>query len=562
MAGDDDRDRVAAVGQPDGAGGAGGVDAPGDLAVGGGLAVGDRSQLAQTRCSNGLPRMSSGRSNRCARRRSTRAAARWPRPAPGRSRFSGPGSAFRCSATSDAVLAPPGAAGRRGSRRRWRSCPMERYAGFRREFDLDSESEMEEATRDRLLDAAERLFAEHGYQATTMRGLTSEAEANIAAVNYHFGCKQSLLEAVVHRALAPVVDGAAAAAGRRSGEDPSVEEVVEAIVGPLFECAEAAPLLGRLFVDPDPEMRCLVRAELAESSCQRMAVLAARAARRPARGAVAAAARHVRRRRRAPHGHVRRVRAAAARDVPRRRPAGTRDAPEHRPARRRWCIVPGSCRNKRLNEHRARLLRASPPDRRRGAPAGAARSSAATSRPRTGSCAATCGSWPRVARRHVGRGLAMEDLLQEGVVGLIRAAEKYDWRRGTRFSTYAVPWIRQSIAQALANTGRLIRLPGAAAPAGREARAGRARAAGARRARRRRRPSWPRPPGCRRRRCERIKRADTPAASLDAPVGDGAGRLVRSGGRLARAGRRRAGRRAAARGAPARSSAWRAATAT
>src|SRR5436305_9917618 len=64
-----------------------------------------------------------------------------------------------------------------------------------------------------------------------------------------------------------------------------------------------------------------------------------------------------------------------------------------------------------------------------------------------------------VARRHVGRGLPMEDLLQEGVVGLIRAAEKFDWRRGTRFSTYAVPWIRQAIAQALANTGRLIRLP-------------------------------------------------------------------------------------------------------
>src|SRR3954467_6167809 len=99
---------------------------------------------------------------------------------------------------------------------------------------------MEEATRDRLLDAAERLFAEHGYQATTMRGLTAEAEANIAAVNYHFGCKQSLLEAGVHRALAP---GAAERRGRLDalGEDPGVEDVVEAIVGPLFECSEAAP---------------------------------------------------------------------------------------------------------------------------------------------------------------------------------------------------------------------------------------------------------------------------------------------------------------------------------
>src|ERR1700744_478654 len=64
-----------------------------------------------------------------------------------------------------------------------------------------------------------------------------------------------------------------------------------------------------------------------------------------------------------------------------------------------------------------------------------------------------------VARRYVGRGLPMEDLLQEGVVGLIRASEKYDWRRGTRFSTYAVPWIRQAITHALANTSRLVRLP-------------------------------------------------------------------------------------------------------
>src|SRR3954452_23588526 len=99
---------------------------------------------------------------------------------------------------------------------------------------------MEEATRDRLLDAAERLFAEHGYQATTMRGLTAEADANIASVNYHFGCKQSLLEAVVRGALAPVV-----AERRRRvqalGDDPEVEDIVDAIVGPLLDGAE--PLL-------------------------------------------------------------------------------------------------------------------------------------------------------------------------------------------------------------------------------------------------------------------------------------------------------------------------------
>src|SRR3954452_18272832 len=131
---------------------------------------------------------------------------------------------------------------------------------------------MEEATRDRLLDAAERLFAEHGYQATTMRGLTAEAEANIAAVHYHFGCKQSLLEPDAPGALARGVEAPRARLAPLP-DAPSVEQAVEAIAGPLFECAESAPLLGRLFVDPDPEMRCLVRAELDESSCRRMTVL-------------------------------------------------------------------------------------------------------------------------------------------------------------------------------------------------------------------------------------------------------------------------------------------------
>ena len=128
------------------------------------------------------------------------------------------------------------------------------------------------STKDRILGAAEELFAQHGFAGTSLRQVTSRADVNIAAVNYHFGCKQSLLEAVVHRALAPVIEERR----RRMealGDSPSVEEVVEAIAGPLLECAEGAPLLGRLFVDPDPEMRCHVRAELSEASCERMAVL-------------------------------------------------------------------------------------------------------------------------------------------------------------------------------------------------------------------------------------------------------------------------------------------------
>jgi AcrR family transcriptional regulator len=107
-------------------------------------------------------------------------------------------------------------------------------------------------TKTRILDAAEKLFADKGFYATSLRDITAEAEVNLAAVNYHFQTKDSLIDAVIGRRVAPVnrrrLEMLAAA-----GPHPSVEQIVEAFVAPLLErdISPLMPMMGRVLASPD-----------------------------------------------------------------------------------------------------------------------------------------------------------------------------------------------------------------------------------------------------------------------------------------------------------------------
>jgi AcrR family transcriptional regulator len=105
-------------------------------------------------------------------------------------------------------------------------------------------------TKDKILDAAERLIGEHGYAATSLRHIIAEAGVNLAAVHYHFGSKEDLLDAVVVRKVTPVNEAriawlelVEAEAGNRP---PEVRGVLEAFLIPTAEAARRSPEFVRL----------------------------------------------------------------------------------------------------------------------------------------------------------------------------------------------------------------------------------------------------------------------------------------------------------------------------
>lgn len=132
-----------------------------------------------------------------------------------------------------------------------------------------------EATRSRILDAAERLFARRGFEATSLRQITAAAHVNLAAVNYHFGAKDALIREVLARRIGPVnrerlarLEACAARAGK---EPPRVEEIIRAFVEPVLElraerdAGEAfARLMGRSFFEPNLQVRRVIIGQMRE----------------------------------------------------------------------------------------------------------------------------------------------------------------------------------------------------------------------------------------------------------------------------------------------------------
>ena len=126
-------------------------------------------------------------------------------------------------------------------------------------------------TKARILDVAERLFADRGFPATSLRDITSEASVNIASVNYHFGSKEALLSAVLERRFGPInarrlelLDALESAAG---SAPPSAEDVIRAFLSPPFqkrqEWGEGGDnfrrLMGRVLSETNEEFRASFR---------------------------------------------------------------------------------------------------------------------------------------------------------------------------------------------------------------------------------------------------------------------------------------------------------------
>lgn len=123
-------------------------------------------------------------------------------------------------------------------------------------------------TKQRILDAAEFLFAGNGYRGTSLRAITGQADVNLAAVNYHFGSKEALLEEVIKRRLLPLNEvrrqriEEVRETAEKKGKAPHIKSVLLAFIEPTILFKESTPgadnfltFIGRSITDPDDTVR-------------------------------------------------------------------------------------------------------------------------------------------------------------------------------------------------------------------------------------------------------------------------------------------------------------------
>jgi AcrR family transcriptional regulator len=132
-------------------------------------------------------------------------------------------------------------------------------------------------TKTRILDAAERLFADHGYEATSLRAITAAANVNLAAVNYHFRSKDSLIREVISRRLAPLKQERLlmldAFEAKAKGRPVALENLARALVLPAIRIMNEpdgggtsfARLLGRMYASPNPAIQKLFFSQIDEA---------------------------------------------------------------------------------------------------------------------------------------------------------------------------------------------------------------------------------------------------------------------------------------------------------
>jgi len=135
-------------------------------------------------------------------------------------------------------------------------------------------------TRDKILDAAERLFVERGFSATSLRAIANRAGVNLAATNYHFGSKMGLLAEIFHRHIGPVNDRRIANLDQleRGGQTPAVRAILQAFFQPFVErdvYATAPAVIGWLFSEPETVTRPIFEQEFITISARFQGALTA-----------------------------------------------------------------------------------------------------------------------------------------------------------------------------------------------------------------------------------------------------------------------------------------------